>query len=182
MCVDCGGGSVCEHGKRKAMCKLCCDPAPAAAAAAAAMPTVPLPPKKFTREDYFKILLESSPCSASAPASSAGAAAAAPPAFHLPSAAENLTSLLAAATSFTNLELLRFLDATSAHSSLFNANPNCAAFTLPASLPFMHPLVAPLLLGVNPLLNPAHFGAAANLHALESYNASQNPAAFNCET
>jgi hypothetical protein len=125
--------------------------------------------------------LESSPFNAMVPVSSAGAAIVVPPTFHLPSAAENLTSLLAAATTFSNLELLRVLDATNAQNSLFNPNPNCSAFNLPGSMPFVHPFVAPLLLGVNPLLSQAHFDVSANLHAL-SYHASHDPSTFNCET
>jgi hypothetical protein len=130
MCVDCGGGSVCEHGKRKQMCYLCSVAAPADDAAA------PRPAKKFAREDYLRILKESSPGSSAAAVTPVSASST----FHYPSAAENFASIVAAATSVSNFELLKFLEASGAH--------------LPSVFPLLNPFLAPMLMGMNPLIAP----------------------------
>ena len=151
MCVDCGGGSVCEHGKRKLMCKLCSEPSPAA----------PCPPsKKFTREDYLRILLES-PAGTAAPSAPSLTAA---PSFHFPTAAESLASMYAVATSFSNLEFLKLLEASAAQPSL----------TLPSGFPLVNPFASSMILGVSPLM-PSQCPSAA---APPTFNAMQNPLSF----
>jgi hypothetical protein len=166
MCVDCGGGSVCEHGKRKLMCKLCSEPSPSAA------PAVPPPSKRFTREDYLRILLQS-PAGTTALAAPPVAPLAPAPSFHFPTAAESLASMYAVATSFSNLEFLKFLEASAAQP---------AAFALPSAFPLVNPFASSMILGVSPLL-PSQCTSAA---APPSFNAvqntmsfSQNPLSFN---
>lgn len=165
---------MCEHGKRKAMCKLCGESSSATAdlvppsATACAL----IPPKKLTREDYFKMLLESAPCTMTTPAPPANIFAASLPNFLLPTAADSFASMLSAATAFSSLDMLKFIDSASVPS---------AAFALPGTLPFMHPFAAPLLLGVNPLLQP-QFGSASNFQAFDAFNAALNPSSFGTHT
>ncbi len=124
---------MCEHGKRKQMCHLCSVAAPADDAAA------PRPAKKFAREDYLRILMESS-TSSSAAAVTPAAPVSASSTFHYPSAAENFASMVAVATSVSNLELLKFLEASGSHlSSVF---------------PLINPFLAPMLMGMAPLIAP----------------------------
>ena len=161
MCVECGGGSVCAHGKRKLMCKICCEPA-----LATRPPAMPPPPKKL--QEYLKNLSRASP-SLPVPSAITGAIAAAPN-IQFPTAAESFASMLAATTSFSNMDIFKFMQAS-------NAQPPSA---LAAPLPFFNPFVASMLLGVNPILTQTQFGTSAMpyLPSLQSLGSFQNPLAF----
>ncbi len=171
MCVECGGGSVCEHGKRKAMCKLCSDGLTAAAdtTASSAPAAATHQSTEFTREDYFRMLMQATASSMPAPASSATAHAPPLPGFPVPNHAQSLSSILAAAAAFSSLDMLKLMEAASAHPP---------SFGLPCALPFIHPFVSPLLLGANPLLSHPQFASASNFQAFEAFNAALDPSAF----
>jgi hypothetical protein len=119
------------------------------------------------------MLLESTPCNTSLPAVSASSTLPSLPGFHIPTAAESFATMLAAAASFSSLDMLKLLDSANAQSS---------GFALPASFPFMHPFVAPLLLGVNPLLSQPQFVSAPNFQAFEPLTAPLNPSPFSTQT
>ncbi len=162
MCVECGGGSLCVHGKRKLTCKICSEPALAALPRA-----MPPPPKKF--QEFLKTLGRTSP---SFPVPSPSAISAAP-ILQLPTAAESFASMLAATTSFSNMELFKLMQASNAHAP----STSC----LPAPLPFLHPFVASMLLGGNPILTQTQFGTGVLpiLPLSQSLGSFQNPLAFN---
>ncbi len=157
--MECGGGSVCVHGKHKVTCKLCSEPV---------LPTLPRatppPPKKF--QEFLKTLNRTPPF---VPVPSARAIAAAP-ILQFPTAAESVASMLAATTSFSNMELFKLMGAS-------NSQPPTM---LAAPLPFLNPFVASMLLGVNPILTQPQFGCSAlpGLPLSQSLSAFQNPLAF----
>jgi hypothetical protein len=147
MCVECSAGSVCEHGKRKLMCKLCSETAVTAAAAKH---------NTLARDDYMRILLDSG---STLPAASATVNR--PHPIHLPTASDSCSSMCAVASSWTNIEFLKILEA----SHVQGLNP----------FSFLHPFVSPMLLGVHPLLMQTQFTSAA---ALAPRNALQHAPAI----
>lgn len=78
--------------------------------------------------------------------------------------------MLAATTSFSNMELFKLMPASNSQPAAVLAGPQ----------PFLNPFVASMLLGVNPILAQPQFGCGAlpGLPLSQSLGAFQNPLAF----